>query len=532
MDYAQYPYASKRFVTIGRRGMVCTSQNLAAGAGLEILKKGGNAIDAAVATAAALTVLEPQSNGIGSDCFAILWVDGKMHGLNSSGFAPELANIKELTDKGYTEMPKHGLYPVTVSGTPAGWAALNERFGRLPLSEVLAPAIDYAENGFALTVQMSQSLHRFADMMNAYNDPVFDGWFRTFNPDNIDCKPGDFWRLPDHAETLKKIGETKARWFYEGDFAEKLDAYSRKFGGWIRKEDLAKYQPEWVDPVNVNYRGYDVWELPPNGHGIVALMALNLLKGFELSGTETVESWHKQIECLKLAFMDGKQYITDPKYMKVKVSDLLSDAYADERRKLIGDKALMPTPGQLPSGGTVYLCAADGEGNMISYIQSNYMGFGSGVVIPGTGVALQNRGNSFFLDESHVNHLEPFKRPYHTIIPGFLTKGDKAIGPFGVMGGFMQPQGHYQVMVKTIDYDMNPQAALDAPRWQWMQGKTVNMEYGTPHHILEGLKDRGHDVKPEIWGTGAGRGQIIWRQDNGTLVGGTDPRIEGAAMAW
>ncbi len=277
---------------------------------------------------------------------------------------------------------------------------------------------------------------------------------------------GDIVHLPDHARTLTAIANSQARDFYEGELADRIDAFSRAHDGFIRKEDLAAYQPEWVEPISVSYRGYDVWEIPPNGQGIVALMALNLLSGFSFTERETWLTYHRQIEAIKLAFSDGLQYVTDPHSMDVSVTDLLSTAYADERRKWISDMAIQPSPGTLPASGTVYLCTADGDGNMVSFIQSNYMGFGSGLVVPGTGIALQNRGHTFSLNPAHANALQPGKRTYHTIIPGFLTKDGQPIGPFGVMGGFMQPQGHVQVVTNLIDFHMNPQAALDAPRWQ------------------------------------------------------------------
>ncbi|MEK5444818.1 gamma-glutamyltransferase [Fredinandcohnia sp. FSL W7-1320] len=533
-DYLNHPYASQKVTTIAKNGMVATSQPLAAQAGLDILKKGGNAIDAAIATAACLTVVEPTSNGIGGDAFALVWVKGELHGLNSSGPAPKSISIDKVKEQGHTSMPTHGLLPVTVPGVPAAWAELSKRFGKLPLSEVLKPAIDYAENGYPISPILGKnwkvSFNRFKEI---FQGDEYKNWFDTFAPNGRAPEIGEVWRSPDHASTLRSIAETNAESFYRGELADKIDQFSNAYGGFLRKEDLADYQPEWVDPIKVNYRGYDVWEIPPNGQGIVALMALNILKGFELKEKESVETYHKQIEAMKLAFVDAKKYVTDPKKMSVSVEQLLSDQFADDRRSLIGDEALTPEPGTPPSGGTVYLATADGEGNMVSFIQSNYMGFGSGIVIPGTGIALQNRGHDFSLDSDHENALEPGKKTYHTIIPGFLTKDNEAVGPFGVMGGYMQPQGHAQVIMNTIDFHLNPQAALDSPRWQWSEGKKVSVEPGFSPHIAQALARKGHQIQIALDGGSFGRGQIIWRDSvSGVLYGGTESRTDGAIAAW
>ena len=532
-DSLYNPYSSQRMPVYARNGMVCTSQPLAAQAGLAVLRKGGNAIDAAIATAAALTVLEPTSNGIGGDAFALVWTGGKLHGLNASGPAPAAISVEALQKAGVTEIPKHGFIPVTVPGAPSAWAELSARFGKLPLTEVLAPAIAYAENGYPVSPTLGKNWQAgFRNFSQALQGDQFKGWFDTFAPEGRAPAIGELWRSPGHANTLRLIAETKAEAFYRGELADQIDQFSRQYGGYIRKEDLAAYKPEWVDPISVNYRGYDVWEIPPNGHGIVALMALNIVKGWEFNERDTVETYHRQIEALKLAFADGHKYIADPRSMNVTVSDLLSEGYAEERRRLIGREALMPMAGEPPKGGTVYLSTADGEGNMVSFIQSNYMGFGSGLVVPGTGIGLHNRGHNFVLDPAHANCLAPGKKPYHTIIPGFLTKGAQAVGPFGVMGGFMQPQGHMQVVMNTVDFHLNPQQALDAPRWQWMEGKTIEVEHATGQHIVEALARRGHAMKWALGTGGFGRGQIIWRQENGVLVGGTESRTDGQVAAW
>lgn len=513
--------------------MVASSQPLAAQAGLDILKKGGNAVDAAIATAAALTVVEPTANGIGGDAFALVWIQGKLHGLNASGPAPQSISIEALKKAGIDSIPAHGFIPVTVPGAPSAWAELSARFGKLQLTEVMRPAIEYAEKGFPLSPVLGESWKRAVQNFNKLlKGPEYKAFFDTFAPNGKIPDIGEIWSSPDHAQTLKAIAETNAESFYRGELAEKIDCFCRQYDGYLRLEDLAAYKPEWVDPVSVNYRGYDVWEIPPNGSGIVALMALNILNGIDFSERDSADTYHKQLEAIKIAFADGKKYISDPRYMTVRVEDLLSDAYAEERRRLIGMEASDPEPGHPPQGGTVYLCTADQEGNMVSFIQSNYMGFGSGLVVPGTGIALQNRGCGFTMDMSHNNCLEPGKKPYHTIIPSFLTQNGRAVGPFGVMGGFMQPQGHLQVVMNTVDFHLNPQAALDAPRWRWMEGKKAEIEHSTPRHIFEKLDRMGHEIN---WARGSGtfgRGQIIWRTDNGVLIGGTESRTDGHIAVW
>lgn len=533
-DPLHNPYPSKRMVTYAKNGMVATSQPLAAQAGLDILKQGGNAIDAAIATAACLTVVEPTSNGIGGDAFALIWTDGKLHGLNSSGQAPQAISIEALKQAGIEEIPKFGFIPVTVPGVPGAWAECNRKFGKLPLSQVLKPAIDYARNGYPLSPTLAKYWH---SAFRAYSQNLqgdeFQHWFETFAPMGRAPLAGEIWKSEDHARTLEEIGGTNADSFYRGPIAEKIDQFSRQFNGYIRAEDLAEFEPEWVDPISVNYRGYDIWEIPPNGQGIVALMALNILKRYEFPARDLDMTYHRQIEALKLAFADGHKYITDSRNMKLSVDQLLSEQYAQGRKGLIGETALQPEPGTPSSGGTVYLATADGEGNMVSFIQSNYMGFGSGLVVPGTGIALQNRGHNFSMNPDHDNALAPGKRTYHTIIPGFMTKGTQAVGPFGVMGGFMQPQGHLQVVMNTVDFNLNPQAALDAPRWQWMQDKTILVEHNFPQAIAAQLARRGHNIQVALDSGSFGRGQIIWRNpETGVLSGGTEARTDGHIASW
>ena len=532
-DSLYYPYSSQRKVIFARNGMVATSQSLAAQAGIEILKQGGNAIDAAIATAACLTVVEPTSNGIGGDAFAIIWTKNKLHGLNSSGPSPMSISDELLRKKGYKEMPDFGWLPVTVPGIPAAWAELSKKYGKISFNKVLSPAIRYAEEGFPVSPLVSYLWKIAYQKYVAYkNDEAFSYWFKTFAPENRAPEPGELWRLPEQAQTIQMIAETESIEFYRGKIAEKIDAFSKKYGGYLRKEDLASFTAEWINPISISYRGYDIWEIPPNGQGLVALMAFNLLAGVDFNIRESAETFHCQIEAIKLAFADGKKYITDYKKMSEKIENLLSESYAKERRKLITDRAINPYPGKPGGSDTVYLATADAEGNMVSYIQSNYMGFGSGLVVPGTGIALQNRGANFSLDSSHANCLKPGKKTYHTIIPGFLTKNNRAVGPFGVMGGFMQPQGHVQVVMNMLDFGLNPQAALDAPRWQWIEGRKVKTEYHFPRHIAEALERKGHIIEGGLDSVGFGRGQIIWRDNHGILMGATDPRADGAVVPW
>lgn len=532
-DSLAYPYASQRNVVFANQGMVATSQPLAAQAGLDILKQGGNAIDAAVAAAACLTVVEPTSNGIGGDAFALVWHNQSLYGLNASGPAPRGLSVDVVKNAGFTEIPAAGWIPVTVPGAPAAWAEMTKRFGSLSLSQLLKPAIDYAERGYPVSPTTSRNwLKAVAHYKQTLKADYFRYWFDTFCIAGRAPAIGESWRAPDMAKTLQLIAESDGAAFYHGQLAEAIDTFSRQTGGYLRGEDLAAYQPEWVDPINICYRGYDIWEIPPNGHGLVALSALNILKGFEFEARDCWETYHRQIEAMKLAFADGQKFIADRNKMKVTVADLLGEHYAEQRRNLIGSKAGIPEAGDPRSGGTVYLATADQFGNMVSFIQSNYMGFGSGLVVPGTGISLHNRGHNFVLQKDHANCLEPGKRPYHTIIPGFITKNSQAVGPFGVMGAFMQPQGHVQVVMNTIDFHLNPQAALDAPRWQWISGKTVEIEQGTSEKIIEGLMEAGHDVRVIADPTGFGRGQIIWRTDKQSFAGGTESRTDGTIACW
>ncbi|WP_238357567.1 gamma-glutamyltransferase family protein [Cohnella zeiphila] len=533
-DPLYHPYPSYRAPVYARRGMVATSQPLAAQAGLDALKRGGNAVDAAIATAAALTVVEPCSNGIGGDVFALVWTGGKLHGLNASGPAPRSITVEAVRAAGFSEMPPYGPLPVTVPGAPAAWAELSRRFGRLSLAETLEPAIRYAEEGYPVSPTVADIWGRtFEQYRHTLKEPCFRSWFDVFAPAGRPPAAGELWASPGHARSLRAIGSSGAEAFYLGELAERIAACMREAGGCLSEEDLAAFRPEWVEPIGVSYRGYEVWEMPPNGQGLVALLALNALKGFEGLHAGSVDTYHKQLEAMKLAFADGQRYITDPACMTANVRDLLSDRYAAERRALIGRRASLPDAGKPQGGGTVYLAAADGEGGMVSFIQSNYMKFGSGLVVPGTGIALQNRGCDFSLEDGSVNRLEPGKRTYHTIIPGFLTREGEAVGCFGVMGAYMQPQGHVQAVMNMIDFGLHPQAALDAPRWQWTGGRTVLVEPGFPPAAAQSLARLGHDIRFAPDSGGFGRGQIIRRDPaTGVLCGGTEWRTDGAIAVW
>ena len=533
-DPTYIPYPSKRYPVYARNGMVCASSPQAAAAGLEALRKGGNAMDAAVATAAALTVCEPTANGIGSDAFALIWSekDQKLYGLNASGRAPMNISIeKVLPHSADGKMPTYGWIPTMVPGAVAGWSKVAQRFGRLPMTESMAPAIRYAREGYPCSPNLAagwqKTFLRYQEVGKGNElENQLAQWFKTFAPDGKTPQPGDIIRLPDHADTLEKIAQTNGEAFYRGELAEKLVAESEKMGGFYCAEDLATYEPQWVEPIRVNYRGYEVCEIPPNGQGIVALMALNILKEFDFREKECVDTYHKQWEAMKIAFADGKHHVTDPTKMTFDYHDLIRPEYGAHRAAQITDTAAEPCPETPPSSGTVYFCTADGEGNMVSWIQSNYMGFGSGVVIPGTGIALQNRGHDFSLDPNAANALAPGKKTYHTIIPGFLMKDGKAVAPFGVMGGYMQPQGHVQVMMNLIDFGMNPQQALDAPRWQWTNGKSFSIEDTFSAEIAKQLLARGHNVSVSLATGSFGRGQMIVKLPNGTLVGGTEGRTD------
>ena len=534
MNLTDYPYASRRSAVLAANGIVATSQPLAACAGLSMLEKGGNAVDAALATAIALTVLEPTSNGIGSDSFAILWDGERLHGLNGSGRWPAAWEAQSLRDQGHGAMPERGWASVSVPGAPASWHDLHERFGRLSVAELTAPAIAYAEQGFPVSPVVSQLWCRAAPIFLDGGDPCMAGWRQVFTRDGATPAAGQRWYSPGHAACLRALSERGFRDFYEGGVAEHIVAYSKATGGVMSRDDLAAHSSEWVDPIRVSYRGHDIWEIPPNGQGIAALIALGMLEDKDMGslphGGE--EAWHLQIEAMKLGFADAYRYVGDTACVEVPAAGLLDPGYLAARAALIGDRARVPESGRPPGGGTVYLCTADRDGMMVSFIQSNYEGFGSGVVVPEFGISLQNRALGFTLEPGHPNEAAGGKRPRHTIIPGFITRDGQPVGPFGVMGGEMQPQGHLQVVSSMLDHGFNPQAALDAPRWRVDGGLDVAVEPGTHERLLAALTERGHRPVVAADRLRFGRGQIIVRLDDGVYAAGSEPRTDGAAVGY
>ena len=537
-DAAFLKYPSSRYPLFSDGGMVNASTPQAAAAGIEMLRRGGNAMDAIIAAASTLTVVEPTANGLGSDAFALIWSqkDKKLFGLNASGYAPALASAERILlehrdEKG--RMPARGWTPVTVPGAISAWIAIRRKFASLSMKDLLEPAIHYARDGYPLGAAQAAVWNRTGkEYTRTLRGPQFEEWFRVFwGGDTLgNCGdkryPGERIKLPDHADTLEQIAQTDGESFYRGRLAQRIDAQSRKFGGLLRRDDLEQFIPEWVEPASVRYRGFDVCEIPPNGQGMVALMALNILENMHFTQKEDPLTWHRQLEAMKLAFADGLHYITEPGEMELDYHRLLAPEYGTQRAALITDEAQVFSHGTPPSGGTVYLCSADAQGNMVSYIQSNYQGFGSGIVVAGTGIALQNRGYDFSLDPKHANYIRPHKRTYHTIIPGFLMKDGEPVGPFGVMGGYMQPQGHVQTLMNRIDFHMNPQQALDAPRWMWQKEKTVYLEKSVDPAIVRDLEARGHKILIAENSGMFGKGQIIQRMPDRVLCGGTEPRYD------
>ena len=530
-------YPSLRMPMFGRN-CVATSHALAAQAGLQMLQAGGNAVDAAIATAAAKTVTEPCSNGLGSDAFCILWDGRALHGLNASGGAPAAWTPDYFARKyGPAERPPmRGWDSVTVPGAVGAWAALSERFGRLPFADLMQPAIRIAERGYLAPVVVQQKWAAAAGLEAITRQPGFAEFFlpRGRAPD-----VGELVTFRGAEKTLRLIAETKGEAFYRGAIAEAIAAHAQAHGGAMTTDDLAAFRPEWVTPTAKDYRGYTLHEIPPNGQGIAAQIALGILEQFDLGAmaVDGPEAQHHQIEAMKLAFSDTYRYVADPSSMDVTPEAMLDPAYLAERAKLIDPRrAQVFGPGKPPAGGTIYLTAADESGMMVSFIQSNFMGFGSGVVVPGGGISLQNRGYGFVLDPQSPNVVAPGKRPFHTIIPGFLTKDGAPVMSFGVMGGNMQPQGHVQTLVRMLDHAQNPQAACDAPRWRVSEGLDINVEAAMPGETLERLKALGHRVEViQDSYQDFGAGQFIWRMgDPGVegYVAASDPRRDGQAVVW
>jgi gamma-glutamyltranspeptidase/glutathione hydrolase len=496
------------------------------------LQAGGNAVDAAVATAATLCVVEPTSTGVGGDAFALIWWadEGRLYGLNASGPAPAALTAAWIRDQGYDAVPALGPIPVTVPGSLRGWQQALDRFGTMELATLLQRAIHYAANGFPVSELIARGWQRSTEKMSRHPDSR-----RVWLPGGRAPRPGEIFCNPEFAATLRTVAEAGVDAFYEGEIGRQIAQTVQEAGGVLAQEDLRRYRAEWVEPIAASYRdGFTFYEIPPNGQGLTALLALNIARGFDLPALPYAapERLHILVEAIKLAFADAHAYIADPRHAHIPLDGLLSDAYTARRRALIAaDRALDPTPGRpSPHGDTVYLAAADERGNMVSWIQSLYMGFGSGLTAGTTGVQLQNRGANFSLEEGHPNLAGPGKRPYHTIIPGFITRGGASWAAFGVMGGFMQPQGHLQVGSNLTDYGMDPQTALDAPRFQWLHDKTVALEDAFPAQVREALAARGHRLAGS---SHYGGGQIIVRDpENGVYIAGSEPRKDGAAVGW
>lgn len=535
MEFESHNFPSRRSNVVAFGGLVAASQPLAAQAGLKVLRNGGNAVDAAIATAATLCVVEPGSTGIGGDAFALIWIakEKKLYGLNASGPAPMKLTGEWVRAQGHKEIPAMGGIPVTVPGSLRGWQLALERFGSRGLDALLSQPIAYARHGFPVSQRIANSWARSTDKMSAFPDSK-----RVWLPGGRAPRAAELFRNPEFASTLQTIAEQGFDKFYQGPIAAQIAKCVQDAGGLLTEEDLASYQAEWVEPISIPYRdGFTFHEIPPNGQGLTALLALNNAKQFDLAsmGYGSADYYHVLIEAMKLAFADAHAYIADPRHAAIPLKGLLSQSYAEERRSLIStERALPPAPG-LPQthGDTVYLTVADGEGNMVSWIQSLYMGFGSGLTAGKTGVQLQNRGANFSLEPGHPNEAGPGKRPYHTIIPGFITKDGQAWSSFGVMGGFMQPQGHLQVGINMIDFGMDPQTALDAPRFNWTKGMEVGLESAVSDEIRADLKRRGHQLVDREVAMHYGGGQVIVRDpDSGGLVGGSEPRNDGAAVGW
>ena len=549
----------KNFATrsevLATHGMVCTSVPAATEVGVEILKRGGSAVDAAIAANATLGLMEPVSNGVGGDLFAIVYSakENKLYGINGSGRSPlglsydamksELAKLHSET------IPPRGMLPISVPGCVDAWAELHKKFGILKLSDDLAPAIRYAEEGFPVTDLIAYYW--------AFGPRLYKGlpgaFVATYTLDGKERTPGkgDIFKNPDLARTLRLIGEKGRDAFYKGEIADKIDAFMRANSGFLRKTDFEKHTSTWLEPVSVNYRGYEVFELPPNGQGIAALQMLNILEGFDLRamGCNSPETLHTMIEAKKIVWADRAKFYADPAFTKIPLAGLLSKDYAAERRKLIDPnraaKQIEAGNPALNHGDTIYLCTADDEGNMVSLIQSNYRGMGSGIVVPGLGFMFHDRGELFSMDPQHANVYAPGKRPFHTIIPGFVMKDGKPWEAFGVMGGGMQPQGHVQVLTNQIDFGLNVQEAGDASRWQHegdneptgekmnASGGYVEVESGIPYETVRELRKKGHDVRFDVGGYGGYQAIKVEMHDGRRVyVGASESRKDGMAAGY
>lgn len=544
---AQDRITGRKFATrsevIAQNGMAATSQPLATQVALDILKKGGNAIDAAIAANAVLGLVEPTGNGIGGDLFAIVW-DAKteqLYGLNASGRSPYSLTLDFFKNNGYEKIPAYGPLPVSVPGAVDGWFELHGKFGSMDMKEVLQPAIDYANNGFPVSELIAWYMAK-----GAANLKRFPGFKEVYMPNGATPKKGEVFKNPALANTLSLIAQGGRDAFYKGSVAKTIADYLDQLGGFLSEKDLADHTSEWVEPVSVNYRGYDVWELPPNGQGIAALQQLKILEAYDLKsmGFGSAEYIHTFTEAKKLAFADRAKFYADMDFYKTPVDWLISDEYADERRKLIDpNKAAKSVPaGQLKDGDTIYMTVADKDGNMVSLIQSNYRGMGSGMTPPGLGFILQDRGELFSLEEGHANVYEPHKRPFHTIIPAFITKDGKPWVSFGLMGGATQPQGHAQIVINLIDFGMNLQEAGDAPRILhtgssqptgeiMTDGGTLQLESGIDYEVIRKLVLMGHTMSWNV-GSYGGYQAIMWDDKNKVYYGASESRKDGQAAGY
>jgi len=531
-----------RSEVIAQHGMACTSQPLATQVALDILKQGGNAIDAAIAANAVIGLMEPTGSGIGGDLFAIIWDSktGQLYGLNASGRSPKSLTIDYFKENGIERIPSHGPLPVSVPGCVDGWFEMHKRFGTLPMETILSPAIRYAREGFPVTEliayywRSARSLSRFPNVSE------------TYMPEGAPPAKGEIFRNPYLANTLEKIATGGRDVYYKGEIARTIDQFMKENGGFLSYDDLANHSSEWVDPISVNYRGYDVWELPPNGQGTAALQILNIMEGFDIAsmGFGSTDYIHHFVEAKKLAFEDRAKYYADPAFNEIPIEQLISREYAADRRKLINPNraARRYDAGELEQGNTIYMTVADKDGNMVSLIQSNYRGLGSGMVPDKLGFMLQDRGELFTLEEGHFNCYEPGKRPFHTIIPAFVTKDGKPWISFGVMGGSMQPQGHAQIIVNLIDFGMNLQEAGDAPRIRhggssqptgekMTNGGTVYLESGIDPEVIRELMKKGHTIEWTVGGFG-GYQAIMWDPVNKVYYGASESRKDGQAAGY
>ena len=521
------PYSSRRRPVLAAN-VVATSQPLAAQAGLQMLHDGGNAVDAALAAAMALTVLEPISCGIGGDLFAIVWDGKKLHGLNASGRSPAAWTPEYFAR--HKTMPTKGWDAINVPGVVSGWTTLSEKFGQLPLEKICKPAADYAAEGFPVSPGIA-----FDWANHGIPNKDTPGFADAFLPKGQAPAPGETFSHPAQAETLQAIAESKGEAFYRGEIASKIAAFSKECGGVMTEDDLASHEANWVDTITMDFAGLTLHEIPPNGQGLAALSALGILKNTSIESIEvdTADYLHLQIESMKLAFADTYAHVADPESMVVSCDDLLAPAYLSDRAKQIDlNSASQPVCELTRKGGTVYLTAADSNGMMVSLIHSLYMGFGSGFVVPGTGIALQNRGAGFTLEPGHPNQVGPRKLPFHTIIPAFITRQGQPLVSYGVMGGDMQAQGHLQFLTRLALFNQNPQTALDAPRFKVLNNREICLEKNINPEVVNNLEKRGHKITYSDTAVFYGGGQAIYRLDTGKYVGASDPRRDGQAVGF